>query len=190
MDKYKAQLKLVEYDLQMSAKPGTHIEMKLARLTDSIVGILRVLEQLTIVPTTAPALMPDYRWDVERATTPTTRPSSPSGPPVTESGPAAHGSECAHKAMRIEPGLAWVGPKKWAQCLACNVWMWFGVTPVPAVDPTTSTSAKQGLKESVENSTEGSVQSPSSELIKHQKWCAWYDHDSRGCTCGALIQWK
>lgn len=88
--------------------------------------------------------------------------------PSTEAGRTgeAVSPKCAHKAMRIEQGLMWVGPKKWAQCLACGLWMWFEVTPAPAVTTTSSTSAKQGSKPSDSALGRESEPSPSSDSLE------------------------
>ena len=102
---------------------------------------LRALENPSAQPTTAEttktAPIPAPVWDVpDSPMIPTTLPSLQSDQAGTPSGHVEPGSGCAHRAMRIEAGLLWMGPKKWGMCLQCNVWMWFELTPVPAA-PTT-----------------------------------------------------
>lgn len=72
------------------------------------------------------------------------------------SGPAEQDLECVHEPiMRSTEGDGWRlnletnRPRMHTKCRLCDVWMWFELTPVPAVDQTPLTSVKQESSPSV-----------------------------------------
>lgn len=115
------------------------------------------LQPITATPTpTAP--MTETPWGVEELTALTTQPSSPSDQADTESGPAEPPSACVHSMIvrwSLNLGVEW--------CEDCGVLMYHGRIVVPAVDRTSSTSAKQPSNESVDLLAKVSAESPSSK---------------------------
>ena len=173
MDKYKPQLKLIEYDLQLSMKPGTQIETKLARLTNSLAGILRLLEQLTTVEPTQTVPTTVEPSVVEEPTYLVTRQLPPSAPVDTGSGLVERSSECVHQVHEYQRSILYLG--KIANCQKCGVTMSIAWIPAQGVEATSLTSVKQPSKESVENSVEESAKSQLKFMS--DGWCPWHQMD-------------
>lgn len=92
--------------------------------------------------------------------------SSPLAPPITESGPAEQGSECAHEwlgwFLKDNLGKRDVMPQ-W--CQRCGVLTLYGRTHVPAAAPTPSTSQRLASTPSAPVQTSAASSSrPSSEV--------------------------
>lgn len=167
MDKYKPQLKLIEYDLQLSIKPGTPIETKLARLTNSLAGILRLLEQLTTVEPTQTAPITEEPSVAEAPTYLATRQSPPSAPVDTGSGPVELRCKCVVPSYQVK--VEGQSRSLEVECFKCHASWSFVKTPAQGVDQTLLTSVKQPSNESAENSVEESAKSQSKSNLDYEK---------------------
>lgn len=87
------------------------------------------------------------RWPAADFTSPKTQPSSQSVPVGTESGPAERSSECAHPTYQLQIAAKDSRGVLMVKCHQCHAYLWFDMTPAPAVAETTSTSARVPLSD-------------------------------------------